>query len=70
MDDIDRAQELETAQREAAIRAATVRKPTGAASCEVCGASISELRQSYGARMCIPHATAAEAHERLLRGAV
>jgi len=65
-DEIDRAQELEQRHRDAAIRNA-LQRPRGAAHCEVCGVAITELRQLYGARECIPHAEQREARERMMR---
>ncbi|KFN42324.1 hypothetical protein N789_14125 [Arenimonas oryziterrae DSM 21050 = YC6267] len=63
-DSIDRAQDREQLDREFALRDQLNRQRVGLCECEECGDSISPLRRSLGARLCVMHQEAFEAELR------
>jgi len=63
-DSIERAQEQEQVNRDAALEKLPRQQRAGLAECEECGAPISAIRQNMGARLCVPHQEAVEAEQK------
>jgi hypothetical protein len=65
-DFMDHVQQREQVDRDIAVAAATQRRE-GVPDCDTCGAAISSLRQSLGARLCLRHQEELEQAQRRRR---
>jgi len=66
-DPIERAQEQEQANRDAALERLPGQCRPGLTECEECGEPITEIRRQLGARLCVPHQNAVEAEQKKRR---